>query len=506
MKKKFMFIGVILLAFAYFWYRASTILDPDFGWHVRVGEFLLRQGIPYTDPFSYTMPSYPFVSHEWLLDLLLSSAFHFVGMLGLGAIFSFLAVSALVICLGKERKNLSVASLLPIGLAVLAVGNFVGIRPQVLSWVFFSVVLVIVRDKTLFHRWKWCLPLLFLLWANMHASFPVGLFVLFLGVWYWWRKKKLSLSSGVLVLVASLVSTFITPYGSGMWWEVWMSVTDSSLRWTIQEWMPPFFSFSFSFWLLTLLSGFFVYRYRIKLSLFDRILYLCLLVAAVSSSRLIPFFVFIALPLAAQFLSRFQADVSKIPHGKTRLKTLFIVLSIVCFLLCLPDGIQTFSARADIPSSGALVYLKAHPAKGEIFAPYNWGGYLLWQLPEKKVFIDGRMPSWRREKAPAGESVYALKEYKELLNDKISLTRVTEKYTIQTIILPVTQSPVAGSFMAHYLHWANHTFGLALPESVLFARMREGVEKAGWRNVYDDGEVVIYRRITPSGFPTVCHH
>jgi hypothetical protein len=43
----------------------------------------------------------------------------------------------------------------------------------------------------------------------------------------------------------------------------------------------------------------------------------------------------------------------------------------------------------------AVQYLKSHPLPGPMLNEYNWGGYLIWQYPERKVFIDGRMPSWK---------------------------------------------------------------------------------------------------------------
>ena len=37
-----------------------------------------------------------------------------------------------------------------------------------------------------------------------------------------------------------------------------------------------------------------------------------------------------------------------------------------------------------------------------MYNEYDWGGYLLWNLPDKKVFIDGRMAIWRQD----GKNVY----------------------------------------------------------------------------------------------------
>jgi hypothetical protein len=44
---------------------------------------------------------------------------------------------------------------------------------------------------------------------------------------------------------------------------------------------------------------------------------------------------------------------------------------------------------------GAISYIKENNLEGEIYNRYDWGGYLIWQLPGRKYFIDGRMPSWR---------------------------------------------------------------------------------------------------------------
>src|SRR5579872_7123348 len=50
---------------------ARTLLgDGDTGWHVRTGEWMLRNGrIPHTDFFSYTMAGKPWFAWEWLWDL-----------------------------------------------------------------------------------------------------------------------------------------------------------------------------------------------------------------------------------------------------------------------------------------------------------------------------------------------------------------------------------------------------------------------------------------------------
>ena len=78
----------------------------DFGWHLRFGQIILAKGIVYKDLFSYTMPSYNFVDHEWLSDALFGFGFFYplVGKFGL-SIFFALYFYLLIIDLSKIVKN-----------------------------------------------------------------------------------------------------------------------------------------------------------------------------------------------------------------------------------------------------------------------------------------------------------------------------------------------------------------------------------------------------------------
>ena len=43
----------------------------------------------------------------------------------------------------------------------------------------------------------------------------------------------------------------------------------------------------------------------------------------------------------------------------------------------------------------ALDFIERKKLKGNILAEYEWGGFIAWYKPNIKVFIDGRMPSWK---------------------------------------------------------------------------------------------------------------
>lgn len=73
-------------------------------------------------------------------------------------------------------------------------------------------------------------------------------------------------------------------------------------------------------------------------------------------------------------------------------------------------------SRAHFPVD-AVTHLQQRPHRGHLFAPYRWGGYLLWRLPAQPVFIDGRTniyssAIWRDYSA----LVTPLREWREVLD------------------------------------------------------------------------------------------
>jgi hypothetical protein len=97
--KKYLSIltSVVLIVLLYsFIAKGVYILDPDFGWHYKLGEIIAVTGIPETDPFSYTMPSFPFIAHEWLTSYFIFRLLDksgFVGLSIISAFFVFIALS-----------------------------------------------------------------------------------------------------------------------------------------------------------------------------------------------------------------------------------------------------------------------------------------------------------------------------------------------------------------------------------------------------------------------------
>ena len=100
----------IVLFLCLFLMTLRPIADPDFWWHLRTGQFILQtHAIPHIDPFSYTKAGQPWITHEWLSELLIYALFR-LGSYGL-LIFTFSIIITAAFLLTYLRSPVSDAAL-----------------------------------------------------------------------------------------------------------------------------------------------------------------------------------------------------------------------------------------------------------------------------------------------------------------------------------------------------------------------------------------------------------
>jgi hypothetical protein len=183
-----LFLGLFAMA-------ARNVTDPDIWWHLKTGQYIAEhKSVPHTDPFSYTRAGEPWVTHEWLTELLLYELQRTTGWGGL--IVTFAAVLAAAVLLlylrcGRAPYVAGVATLC----AAWATMPVWGVRPQVLSLLLTSLWLLILErsDRNPRLLW-WTLPLT-LLWVNLHAGFALGLALSALFLAGEWIERALGQSS-----------------------------------------------------------------------------------------------------------------------------------------------------------------------------------------------------------------------------------------------------------------------------------------------------------------------
>ena len=92
-----------------------------------------------------------------------------------------------------------------------------------------------------------------------------------------------------------------------------------------------------------------------------------------------------------------------------------------------------------------------------LYNDYAYGGFLLWWLPEEKIFIDGRMPAWRH-----GD--------RGIFQDYVALS--------------LTNPPDLSVLSAYSVDWAMVRRKSLLDEAL--------ASEETWKREYEDGKVTIY--------------
>jgi hypothetical protein len=489
-----------LLVFFIYVLIASKSLDPDFGWHLRMGQIIKADGIPATDPFSYTMPSFPFVDHEWFTNVLINRLHESIGYLGLAVISSSLAISAWLISLKnplrqKERSKIWILEVMLLILAGAALIPFFGIRPQVLSWLYFAILFRIVFVPWAWEKLKYFLPILFFLWANTHGSFAAGIVILFVATGLrFLRLKEVSLKDFAVLLIC-LGFTFLNPYQGRIWGEVWLQVSDASLRWSIIEWMPALTYFNFPLFIFIVFSGLLIWKYRSKFFLEEKAIFLALLSQAIASQRHLPIWALMALPMTYISGGFLYYDAKKIKYGAKRYKKVigigFLgILAILVFESILILRSSGGLTEQNFYPKGGVEFISGGMPSGNIFSQYGWGGYLIWKLPEKKVFIDGRMPSWRWQADIPQEENYAMETYKQILKGEKDYKDVFLKYKVDTLLLPPPKPESFLTALDRKLRVFLTRVGIDFKEYDLIKTLEED----GWQRVYEDSVSVVYEK------------
>jgi len=228
----------------------------------------------------------------------------------------------------------------------------------------------------------------------------------------------------------------INPYGWKMWWEVWMQLTDAQLRWSIQEWTPGILMLNVGIWFYSVILFSLLINNWKKTSLFEKILSLSFFSISLSSVRNIPLFLLVSLPFCIRMWFDFEISITQeMKKNFLLIKNTLVILCIFVGLICIGNIILKIKPiNKDYPVNG-VSFLLQHKAKGRIFSEYDWGGYLIWKAPMLKVFIDGRMPSWRWRQNNLRQSNNIADEYFIITSKYPSFESYRKKYNINYVLI-----------------------------------------------------------------------
>lgn len=529
MKKNFLHIfsqisedGLFSLANLLFWITIFLVfftsglsnVDPDFAWHLRVGQDIaLEKQAPTVEKYLLPTLGENWVDHEWLSNLLLFLVYDLFGKFGywvLGLFFALAATSTLLLILKITRKYFVkklarwdfffLSSLFIIFGAFSFFGSY-GIRLQVLSWLFFVLCFLFYFKLSKEENWRYlaAFPLLFFFWANLHGTFVLGLaFSLLLLAFLFWQYKNISLRKKTLLsALATIFATFLTPYGLDLWRLIIIEYTqNSSYLLLIFEWLP-LYAVPFIHWRATFYITFFLLIF-ILLLVFKKIpkkpefiLYLAflffLLFLATQARRFVPMFVLGSIPFAIFAIASF---LKKEIIGKWfGFLIIFVTVPIILYQIFVFTtlSLDPLTQNSNATPHNAVMFLKNNPEFSErnIYNRYGWGGYLVFMWPEKLHFIDGRMPQ-----KPLSSGTTFIEEYFQFKKSEATAKEKLAEYNIELVLLE-KRKPLKENFSRFEIFMLEKLFLFDFNEFDKPDLLRTYLEK-NWQTVYMDDVSVIY--------------
>jgi hypothetical protein len=473
--------------------------DGDTGWHVRTGEWILRNGgVPHTDLFSYTKAGQPWYAWEWLWDVGAGWLHLHAGMAGV------VLASMLVLCLTFAMLFRIVRAECPNVLAAFGV-TFAATAGSTMHWLarphLFTLLLVVVfyavleRARRGRPRLLVTLPALMVLWTNLHGGFFVGIILIGcyaageIATWLLEKDSEKAMAGlrrsrpFVLAGLASAAATLVNPYTYRLHVHMWKFLSGASLWRYINEYQPTEFQNNLALWYEPLVflgvaaAAWCLYRRRFA----HAFMLIGWLHLALFSVRNLPIYLLVAAPVVAGMVQELLLRLAQAPLAPWVGRTVRAVESFAADF-----GVNDGFARTHLASvagfvaMAAIFYAPAPPAKfraeydpkqypaqalgvlrgqemsRSIFADDEWGDYLIYRLyPQTRVFVDGRFDLYGEE---------FTKRYLDVLNAKYGWEDTLKKYSVDTILLRV-DTPLAGALK----------------------------ECRRWRPVYDDGMAIVFR-------------
>ena len=490
-----------------FWFCClRPVWHSDVWGHLSYGDWIrTEKQIPTTEPLMPLAKGMPWVDIAWLSQVVASGLFQLWGVVGIQFSFAVaitLCAGLFMLTLQRKTGNLNWGIL---GAALFGLLNFQQFfvdfpamyalwRPQLAGLV--CCVLLFSRlcsnrspsDRLRSIDWV-LIPGLFVLWANLHGSFLVGLG--FLALWTLGRVCDVGFRTGslpkairdpqairtLLLLEISAVASLINPYGLNLYFEV-LNFTGSPNLQDLLDWEPLTIHRSQGQWFAAMVIALAVI-YRLtprRINSGEVLLLVGLGLWTMWTSRII---VWWSIPAAYYFTLHAAAAWNR-NHSKSKpaavplpRKGLWTVATLgICwiFFAISPFGVRVMHGRqVEFKQSvsrstpvDAVKFLQEEKLEGLIYNAYEWGDYLRWAAgPRTQIFLNSHahlvpVEVWRSYRTIAAGS-----------NNSLDLL---DRYGAEVVFVDL-------------------------------ARHRELISTLkktdDWREVYRDGIAVIFKRTTP---------
>lgn len=473
---------------------AIPLIDGDVYWHIRAGEMVLDSGrVPTVDTWSIVGEGMRWTSQDWLSNVALALGWR-LGELGptvLSFGYALLVVVALALlwwAYGRRHPAAGwLARIVWLAAGLIVSGPVLGVRVQVVDLTLAAAVIAALwafeTDRRL--RWLVALPAITVIWANLHAGWPLvfllgGAVVVGEAVDRLLRRanalpwRDIGRLTGALIACVPVIA--INPNGLALYLYPMQTSSIAAHRDFVSEWQPPdpgtfigqvFIVFTIVFVVPALVIG--LRRLRtadvltmvgltVMIVLGARFLLVAPIIAATAGLALEP-------RMAAAGPGRRVAPILA-RLGRPRRSSGFSVVNAALAAVALVAGIGVTWARTspaaqedmieDHMPVAAVDWILANDPGDRPFNQYSWGGYLGLRVPDDPIYIDGRSDIYGDE---------PIRAYADAVTLRSDPGALLDRREIDYVLFPL-QQPLAD--------WLD--------------------EAAGWRMVYSDDLAGIWIR------------
>ena len=427
----------LLLSFALFLVFITSFKisgDDDIFWHLATGRYIVEtKTVPSADIFGYVTAGQQWIPFEWSWDVLNYLVYTISGFAGI-SILRTLVFMVMFYFLFKLLQRIKVSIPIFIIVSTLLVFGIIDRllpKPQIISYLFFTILLYLIieyrNSRKVNHRFLYYIPVLFVIWTNMHMGVLLGSVILALFViselLLFFIPKKLStkemqapsksdLKRVLLVFLLSLAALLINPFGFKTYTYVYTHLNMRMLE-QVFEWYSPFnrvFEGSIFFYVYLVFAGasllILYYSFR-KMDVFAGILILVFLVFSTRAARYSLDYMVISAPFFAisldYLLSKLKnKSILAYLTNKRGIKIALALILLAISAAIMSDPLYKFLNYTR--SSGFGIDNRDYPVKmfefikqndidktgDRVFNSFDCGGYLIWELPGEKNFIDSR--------------------------------------------------------------------------------------------------------------------
>ena len=430
----FAFLAPAVLLFVVMAGSANLLADGDTGWHLRSGDWILEHhAVPTSDFFSFTKPGQPWFAWEWLWEASFALLHRMAGMPAV------LLASVAVLCFtslllfqfirrqaGNDLIAFAVTLLSVFGMSI----HFLA-RPHLFSFLFAVILLGLIESRRMSGRSApWIAIPLFVLWANVHPGFAVGLIILaaytaaeLLGAITSTKPEErrfrmTGFQRYCLLTAACAIAPLANPYGYHLYAHMLSFLSDPYVLRHVAEYMPIDFRMppGRAFELMLMLgapAAVAPLRYRQFAPL---MLYVFWAHLGLMASRNVPFFMIAMAAPVAVWLEQVVAAIAEAPVAESirqaadgfrrfaaefreddrtaRINLFSLGAMVVIFLLLRSPGAPPkFQAHYDPESypEAALPAVRQLGPSARVFSTDLWGGFLVYRIPGERIFWDGRV-------------------------------------------------------------------------------------------------------------------